>query len=226
MSLFLHRAARRTRNSPRIPSSRCWWWRLAGGRPGSSHQGAKVAGRMSPTPGGWPRGQSRGRGWCSFHLGVPGCCSPWCAGRRSEGLDGNVVLRYGVWSAHGASPYLPPQPPPRKPTFHVYEDGAVFHGAVIDAYVATHVVRLRWWHPDKSHAVLFCLPLQPASLLPQPPQSGWGSRCCAIVMAAQLQLPPLGNYSVWPTGADDWLAPHWNRWQVAGLIQEATCKGY
>lgn len=45
-------------------------------------------------------------------------------------------------------------------------------------------------------------------------------------MAAQLQLPPLGNYNVRPTGGDDWLAPHWNRGYAVWLIcDNAIFKG-
>lgn len=86
MSLCLHQAVPHICNSPHIPSSYCWWWRLAGGRCGNAYQRAKAVHRRSPEPGGWPRGPSQGRGRCSSHLHAPGWCSPWCAGRHSGGL--------------------------------------------------------------------------------------------------------------------------------------------
>lgn len=110
----------------------------------------------------------------------------------------------------------PPCPPPHhgKPTFHVDKYGAVFPGDVIDANVATHVVRQRRRHPNESHAVLLHASLQPANLLPKPLQPGRRSRHGAVVVASQLQLPPLGHNNVRPAGADDWLTPGWNRWKA------------
>ena len=93
MSLWPRRAAPHRRNSPRTPSSHCWWWRLAGGGCGNSCQRAKVARRRSLKRGARPRGPSQDRGWCSSHQHAPGWRSPWCAGRHSGGL--------GKWKGEG-----------------------------------------------------------------------------------------------------------------------------
>lgn len=105
-------------------------------------------------------------------------------------------------------------PPFQKPTFYVDQYGAVLLGDIIDANVAAHVVRQRRRHPDESNAILLYVSFQSASLLPQPPQPGRWSGHGAVVVAAQLQLPPLGHDNMRPARADDWLTPCWNRRQA------------
>lgn len=106
----------------------------------------------------------------------------------------------------------------------------MFQRAVVDTHVTTHVVDLHRRHPDVGHSTLLHLPLRPASPLPLPPQLGRGARRRCIVMAMQLQPPPLGNDYVWPAGGDDWLAPHWNRarttvWLTYAVDLDAIFKG-
>lgn len=106
-------------------------------------------------------------------------------------------------------------------TLHIHIDGAVFPCVVVNTHIATHVVCLCHRHLDISHPALFHFSLQSATPLSLPPQPGRGVGHRGIVVATQLQSPPLRNNYVRPARGDDWLGPGWNSGHTQSML---TCR--